>query len=93
MAEKLLDREFVIYRDRNVFLGGKIEDGQLKLESMVYGDDYDSEQHLEFTADDTFKIFSLMSFEEFVVFLQENHLRGFNDFLIENGIIPKTTTL
>ena len=38
MSEKILDRDFVIYRDRNVFLGGQIQNGQLKLKSEVYGD-------------------------------------------------------
>ena len=93
MLEKLTDRDFVIYSEQYCSLKGQIRDRQLYLESYVYGDDYDSEQHIEFTAEDTEKLFSLMSFEEFVGFLHEKRLYGFNEFLREKGIEPQTITI
>lgn len=93
MSENLTDRDFVVYSERYCSLKGQIRDGQLYLESNVYGDDYDSEQHIEFTLDNTEKLFSLMSFEEFVGFLQEKRLIGFNEFLREKGIEAQTITI
>lgn len=93
MSEDIIDREFVIYSDRNVYLGGRIKNGQLQLESEVYGEDYDSEQHIDFSDEDTKRLFSLMSFQEFMVFMKEQHLLGLNALLKENGIEPKTTTI
>lgn len=69
MSENLTDRDFVIYSEQYCSLKGQIRDGQLFLESNVYGDDYDSEQHIEFTAEDTEKLFSLMSFIQSLTYL------------------------
>ena len=93
MSENITDRDFVIYSEQYFSLKRQIRDGQLYLESNVYGDDYDSEQHIEFTAEDTKKLFSLISFEEFVGLLQEKHLLGFNEFLREKGIEAQTITI
>lgn len=59
MAEKITDRTFVIYKGSGSYLGGEISNGALKLDSEIYGDDFDSEQHLEFSVEDTKNCLSL----------------------------------
>ena len=87
------DRSFSIYSDRYVYLNGEIKSGKLYLESMVYGEDYDSEQHMEFSVEDTNKLFSLMPFDDFISFMRKNYLIGFDKFLKENDIKPKIFTI
>ena len=82
--------EFKIYKEENVSLHGRIEKGCLRLESVVYGDEYDSEKYYDFTKEDTDKLFSIISFEDFLQSCREGHLMWLEDFLKKNDISPKT---
>lgn len=84
------DQEFVVYSERYVYLGGKIVGGKLSLESEVYGDDYDSEQHMVFSDEDTKRLFEIISFEDLIELLKEMRLIGFDAFLKEHDIHPQT---
>ncbi len=86
----LADREFVIYADENVTLVGSVKNGCLHLESFVYGEDYDSEKHYDFTEADTGKLFSVMNFDSFIESCREGHLMWMEQFLEDNDIHPKT---
>ena len=61
------DRKFAVYSEPGVYLGGEIKNGCLHLESDVFGE-LDSEQHYSFSKEDTDKLFSLISFEDFCEF-------------------------
>jgi hypothetical protein len=79
------DRRFVLYSNAGASLTGEIAGGCLRLYSEVYGE-YDSEVHYALSKDATDKLFSLMSFEEFVDLCQEHGVWGFQRFLGENSI-------
>ena len=88
---RMVDKsDFTIYKEENISLDGKIENGCLHLESAVYGDDYDSEKYYDFTKEDTDRLFSLISFEDFLKKCREGHLMWMEDFLERNNISPKT---
>lgn len=79
------DQKFNIYSESNLSLSGEICEGCLHLTSEVWGS-YDSEQHIDFSEDDTEKLFSLISLDEFITLCQKEHLIGLNKFLNDNGI-------
>ncbi len=81
---------FVIYNEEFVTLEGDIKCGCLHLESNVYGEDYDSEKHYTFSEEDTEKLFSIMSLDEFIEACRKGHLMWLEDFLEENDIHPGT---
>ena len=85
------DQTFEIYRESNLSLSGEIREGCLHLTSEVWGS-YDSEQHIDFTKDDTEKLFSLISLDEFIALCQKEHLIGLDKFLNDNGIKRSTFT-
>ena len=89
-ASPVYDREFIVYREKNVTLSGRITNGCMHLESCVYGDDYDSEKYYDFTKEDTLKLFSIMTFDDFIASCQEGHLIWMEQFLEDNGIKPGT---
>lgn len=84
--ENAKDREFVIYSEKYVSLTGKIIDGCLSLESNIYGDDYDSEKHYEFSKEETEKLFKLISIDDFIKLCQKEYLLGMEEFLKDNDI-------
>ena len=86
----ITDRKLSIYDERYVHLFGEISDGCLHLESDVYGDDYDSEKHYMFSREETEKLFSIISIEDFISLCREKHLIGMEEFLEENNIIYQT---
>ncbi|MCR4764187.1 MAG: hypothetical protein K5696_11730 [Lachnospiraceae bacterium] len=86
----LADREFVIYNEQNVTLNASIRNGCLHLESSVYGEEYDSEKYYDFTSEDTKKLLSIMTLENFIASCREGHLIWMEQFLKDNGIRPKT---
>ena len=90
----LQDRDFVIYNEQYVYLGGRIHAGCLELTSEVTGDDIypDSEKHYIFSETQTEKLFSLISLEEFVASCQSGHLLWMEHFLRTHGIRPKEWT-
>ena len=59
------NQEFTIKSERYVYFGGEIVNNELHLISEVYGEDWDSEQHIDFSRKDTAKIFPKMTLEEF----------------------------
>ena len=86
----MLSQTFNIYSERYVHLFGDITGGCLHLESDVYGDDYDSEKHYLFSKEETAKLFSLISLEDFIALCRKEDLIGMERFLKENGITYKS---
>ena len=86
------DQKFSIYEESGVYLTGKIENGCLKLLSEVYGE-YDSEQHISLTKEETGRLFSLISPEDFIRLDKEKHLPGLDEFLDEHDIKRETFTI
>ena len=84
----MTDRSFVCYSERYVFLGGTIEGGCLRMESDIAGDDQypDSEKIYSFSKEETEKLFSIISVDDFVKLCREKHLMGMEEFLEENDI-------
>lgn len=69
------------------------EEGCLHLDSEVWGGDYDSEKHYKFSKEETDKLFSLISLEDFIALCQEQHVRGMERFLDSNRISYGTITI
>ena len=86
------DQKFTIYEETGVYLGGEIKDGCLELLSEVYGE-WDSEQHYSFSKEDTEKLFSLISLENFIVFCREKNLLELDEFFKEHDIHPGVFTI
>ena len=87
------DQSFVLYREKYVFLGGKISDGCLELHSSVDMGDFDSERFYSFTKEETDKLFSVISLEEFKKLCRDGNLTGLEAFLGENGIMYNSFTI
>lgn len=92
LSMPVYDRDFVVYNEQNVTLSGSITNGCLSLESNVYGEDYDSEKHYSFTAEDTRKLFSLITFDCFIQSCKKGHLTWMEQFMEDNDIHPNTFT-
>ncbi len=74
-------------------LSGRIdEEGCLHLDSEVWGE-YDSECHYSFSKEETDRLFSIISLEDFIKLCQEQHLRGMEQFLMANRIKYGTITI
>ena len=86
------DRDIDIYGGGGTSLGGYIREGCLILKSEVYGDDYESERNYKFTKEDTEKLFSIISIEDFIELCKRERVRGMEKFLHKNGIHPTTVT-
>ena len=69
----------------NDCLSGEICDGCLKLESKANGE-YGSEGRYTFSKEDTLKLFSLLTLDEFINLYNEKQIAGVEEFLTENGI-------
>ncbi len=82
---------FTVYQNFYGYLGGEIVNGRLTLISECYGDDEypDSEIQYSFSVDDTYKLFSLVTLEEFIVLCAEKGLIGVESFLKVHGIEPR----
>ncbi len=87
------DQEFTIYYYISIYLGGRIRNGCLELESEVYGEEYDSEEHYIFSRKETEKLFSIVTLDEFIALCQRGHLIGMETFLRENGIRYSSVTI
>lgn len=85
------NQEINIYSEPNVSFYGRIKKGCLSLTSEVYGgDDYpDSEMHLNFTKEQTNKLFSLLSLDDFLKLCREKRVSGLLEFLEANDIHPE----
>ena len=84
----MYDRSFICYSERYVFLGGKIEGGCLSMESDVAGGDQypDSEKIYSFSKEETDRLFSIISVDDFIKLCREKGVGGMEDFLEENRI-------
>jgi len=89
---KYKDQSFSIYSEKHCSLHGKIQDGKLYIDSIVYGYEYDSEQHIELTKEETEKVFSLITLEELIELGKEDREIGIICFLEEHDIEFRTTT-
>lgn len=74
-----MDKTFSIYNISHVHLNGEIRNGKLHIISEVYGDDYDSEKHYELSKEETNRLFSLISLEDFIDYCRKNHVSGMED--------------
>lgn len=77
---------FSCYGDRNIYLGGTIKNGCLNLESVVYGDDFESEKHYLFSKETTEKLFSILTLESFIEMCKSVPLLEIEKFFEENDI-------
>ena len=69
---------------------------EIHVESIVCGNDdgfVDSEQHTEFSKEDTAKILSMMSFEEFDDFCKVKMSLGLNEFIKKFDLHPHRFTI
>lgn len=80
------DQNISIYCERGVYFGGEIRDGKLSLVSEVYGDDFDSERHYEFSKEMTDKLFENISVEEFIQLCRRERVSGMEDYLNRHRI-------
>lgn len=79
------DKKFTIYNESDVYLGGSINNGCLSLLSEVNGD-YTSEMSYGLTKENTDKLFSIISFDDFVDLCKKESLIGFLEFLDKHSI-------
>lgn len=86
----ITDQKFIIYDEKYVHLSGEISDGCLYLESDVYGEEYDSEKYYSFSKEETEKLFSIISLNDFITLCQTRRLIGMEDFLEKNCITYKS---
>lgn len=91
--EKTLNMGFKCYSERNESLRGRITDGCLSLTSEVYGDDYESEKHYDFSKGETEKLFSILTLDEFVNLCNTKKLIGMESFLERKGITYSSCTI
>ncbi len=86
------DQRFGVYRNAYSSMFGSIFNGCLTIESNVDGDGAfpDMEKHYSFSFADTQRLFELISFEELIDLCKKEHASGFEEFLDNNGICPKT---
>ncbi len=87
------DMKIDIYHERSNYFSGEIKGGSLHLTSEVWGDDYESEQHIDFTKEQTEQLFSLITLEGFVNLCRKERLKGMWKFLEKHGIRPASATI
>lgn len=80
-ASNMEDKRFLIYANSTSSLDGNITDGCLSLLSEVYGADYDSEKHYKLTKEETDKLFSVITFEDFIDFCRKEMTLGLEELL------------
>ncbi len=83
-------KKFNIYEEDHVSLDGTIDNGWLTLISNVYGDEYDSEKTYAFTKEQTEKLFSIISLEDYIKLCGDEDLLGMERFLRKHGCFPET---
>lgn len=80
------NQDFTVYSERYVSLYGKIKSGCMMLISEVEGDDYSSLKRYSFSLDETYRLLSVISLEDFFEVCREGHLEGMELFLRKNSI-------
>ncbi len=91
--EKIPDTSFLIYANKTSSFDGYIKDGCLYMTSEVYGNGdscMDSEMHYSFSLEETNKLFSLISVDEFIESCKNGGTMWLHDFLWKNDIQYKT---
>ncbi|MBR5427064.1 MAG: hypothetical protein IK118_01840 [Clostridia bacterium] len=85
-------RFFSIYQEEHSSFFGSIIDGRLSLEYDLDGDGSypDTEEHFSFTKEDTAKLFSIISPDDFIELCRSQHPSGMKCFLEEYDIHPET---
>ena len=83
---RIKDMSFTLYSSKNVWFYGDITNGCLSLTSEVYGEDYNSEKHYTFTKEETMKLFSIISVEDFIEASKKGGTMWLTDFLWKNDI-------
>jgi hypothetical protein len=91
MAANSDNCEFTVYQNAYGYLGGEIVNGRLSISSEIYGDaDHpDSEIQYSLSAEDTIKLFSAVSLNEFIDICNQKRLLGMMLFLNDLGIEPR----
>ena len=88
----MVDQDIRIYSEKGASFSGKIKNDCLSLTSEVWGA-YNSEQHIEFSKEQTEKLFSLISLEDFLKICREKKVSGMWEFLDANDIHPTAITI
>ena len=88
----MIDQKFIFYDTNSSYFGGEIKDGCLKMESDILGVESGTggEKHYSFSKEETDKLFSIVSFEEFKAICKKRRVRGLEKFLEENEINYET---
>lgn len=72
--KEYLGKSFAMYNERYLHLNMYIrEDGLVHILSEAYGDEYDSELNISITKEETIKLFSNISVEEFVEYCNDTY--------------------
>lgn len=79
------DTGFTFYGGAYSYFHGTIKNGCLELISEIDGDMW-SEVHYYFSKEETDKLFSIISLEDFIALGKEKHLYGVECFLNDNNI-------
>lgn len=83
------DMSIEIYARDHVYLDAIIKGNELTIISNVFGE-YDSEKTYSFTKEQTEKLFSLISLEDFIKSCRERDIEWMEVFLRNNDIKPAT---
>lgn len=84
------NQDFIIYKEKDVQLTGRISEGCLHLESYVSGDGYSSEKYYDLSKSESDKLFSLISFEDFIELCKKEKLMGMEEYFHRNDIQVQT---
>lgn len=84
------DQKFDIYSERYVSLYGEITNGCLRLESLVFGEDRDSEKIYRFSRKDTDRLFEYMPLEEFIDYCRQYRVLGMETLFSQLNLHPDT---
>ncbi len=86
------NQHFTISKNDYSSFFGSIIDGCLSLEEDIDGDGNwpDTEKHYSFSEEDTAKLFSIISIDEFIEFCRTHNLSELDRFLELNDIHPRT---
>ena len=71
---------------------GIVGKGGISLTSIVYGDDFESEQNIEISKEETAKLMEIMTLEEFIEFCRAEKTYGLKEMLEKHNIQYKSHT-
>lgn len=79
---------FTIYKDRCVYDGGGIKDDCLYIDSEISGaDDFpDSERHYRLSKEETAKLLSTITLDQFIELCKSKGLTGMEEYFNTNSI-------